>query len=307
MHNNSNPTHDILYRPGRTEDWPQVAPIVEQTWGGEDYITETLWQHWAEERTGRLVVAERDGQVIGLAKITRLGPAEWWLEGLRVAPEHRRQGIAHGLTAHLIEWFEKYGDGMLRLALFSENEASKKLAYAFGMRHTASYRKMVAPAKAGDYRNFRLLQPQNIDMIDRYLRRSPMYRVNRFVELDWTLYYLTSDRLASYLQSDYVQVLGWRQFGELHGLAIVFLRSLDARLSYDENSLQIGAVYAPDDTTLQAMLRALRGLAAYRGHEVAAWKMPVGVGLERATQYAGFEPEWDDDGALWLFERPLRL
>lgn len=307
MQNHPHAARNILYRPGRAEDWPEIAPIVAQTWGGEDYITEALWQRWAADRVGRVVVAEAGGEIAGLAKITHFGPAEWWLEGLRVTPEMRKQGIARGLTAHLIEWFEKYGDGMLRLSLYSKNDASKKLAYAFDMRHTASYSKMIAPARPGNYRGFKLLQPQNIAMIDRYLRRSPMYRVNRFVELNWKLYYLTSDRLASYLQSDRVEVLGWRQFGELHGLAILFQGPLDERVSYDDNSLQIGALYAPDDTTLYAMLRALRGLAAFRGHERAAWKMPVGVGLERVTQSAGFEPEWEDDASLWLFERPLRV
>lgn len=307
MGENSDHELDIKYRAGHTDDWPHIASIVAATWDGDDYITEALWHRWADDHSGLLVVAEVDNTLAGLAKITYLGPAEWWLEGLRVAPSMRKKGIARGLTTYLINWFEKYGDGMLRLSTYSENEASAKVVTDHGMRHTASYRSMFAPARVSDYRNFKLLQPRNIGLIDRYLRRSPMYRANRFVEVEWKLYYLTHDRLEQYLESEDVQVLGWRHAGELQGLAIIFLSTLDERRDYDGNSLRVGALYAPDDTTLRMMLRALRGLAAFRGLDGVSWKMPVGVGLERAVQAAEYEPVWENDAALWLFERPLRV
>lgn len=307
MGENSDRELDIKYRAGHADDWPYIEPIVAATWDGDDYINEALWSRWTDDHNGLLVVAEVEDEPVGLAKISHLGPAEWWLEGLRVAPEMQRRGIARGLTTYLIHWFEKYGDGMLRLSTYSENEASAKVVTAYGMRHTASYRQMFAPARVADYRSFKLLQPRNISLIDRYLRRSPMYRANRFVEVEWKLYYLTHDRLEQYLESEDVQVLGWRQAGELQGLAIIFLDSPDERRDYDGNTLRVGALYAPDDTTLRAMLRALRGLAAFRQQEGVSWKMPVGVGLERVVQAAEYEPVWEDDAALWLFERPLRV
>jgi hypothetical protein len=68
--------------------------------------------------------------------------------------------------------------------------------------------------------------------------------------------------------------------------------------------LHMGFVDALDDTTLRAMLLGLRGLAAHRGLKQVEWKMPAGVGLERAVKGTGFEPQWD--GTMNLYELPLR-
>ncbi len=300
------PAAQATYRPARVEDWPAVAPIVAQTWDGEDYITEALWREWATRPQGALIVAEAGGRLAGFARIAYHGPAEWWLEGLRVAPEMQGRGLARGLTQALFDWFEQHGDGMVRLSTYSENEPSQHLARAFGMRHIGSYASMAAPARPGDYRSFRLLRPRHLDLAYRFLRRSPVYRANHFVEVEWKLYNLTRDRLAEYLADDAVEVLGWRQADALRGLALLFKDEGEYAVRYDEDALRVGALYAGDDTTLHAMLRALRGLAAYRGAGSVTWKMPAGVGLERVVEEAGFEPEWEDGAALWLFERPLK-
>ncbi len=296
---------ELTYRPGSPDDWPRVAEIVAETWEEGDYIDEGLWQRWATAPQGYLAVAELDGVLAGFCKLTTFGPAEWWLEGIRVDPALRRRGIARALTAHLLEWFEKHGDGIVRLSTYSQNEASVRLATSFGFRHIISYTAVEARAVPSDFRRFKLLLPNQFDLTYRYLQRSPMYRVNRFTENAWKLYYLTRERLAQYLADEAVQVAGWRQFDQLHGLAILPTKPPDGRMP-DPGRLTVGYLDAPDDTTLRAMLRALRGLAAHRGQESVVWKMPTGVGLERVIADAGFERVWDEGGELWLFERPVR-
>jgi hypothetical protein len=48
------------------------------------------------------------------------------------------------------------------------------------------------------------------------------------------------------------------------------------------------------------MLNGLRGLALKRGHDRVSWKMPLGVGLEKASADCGLESQWESE--LWLFE-----
>lgn len=305
MPDDPQPAVPATYRLAREEDWADVAPIVAQTWEGEDYISEALWRSWTSSPEGALIVAEVEGKLAGFARIAQHGPAEWWLEGLRVAPDIQRRGIARGLTQALFDWFAEHGDGVVRLSLYSENEPSQRIARAFGMRHIGSFASMVAPARPGDYRSFRLLRPRHLDIAYRFLRHSPVYRASRYVEVEWKLYNLTRDRLAEYLADDAVEVLGWRQAEALRGLAVLFKDEGEYAVRYDEDALRVGALYAADDTTLRAILRALRGLAAYRGAGSVVWKMPAGVGLERVVEEAGFQPEWEDGASLWLFERPL--
>lgn len=294
---------DIELRAGKPEDWAGVEPIVAQTWDGDDYIAQPLWQQWASDNQGHLVVAEKEGQIVGLCKLSNLGPAEWWLEGARVDPTLQQQGIGQQMTDHLLRWFRRYGTGILRLSTYSENEASQKLIGNFGFRHILSLRKVAAPAITEDFRNFKLLQRQNIDLVRGYLRRSPLRRVNRFIEHYWKLYFLTDERLEEHLDRPDIQVLGWRQDGMLSGLAVVMLAPPIGREPNGE-VLHMGFIDALDDTTLRAMLLGLRGLAAHRGLNQVEWKMPASVGLERAVEGTGFEPQWD--GTMNLYELPLR-
>jgi hypothetical protein len=164
---------------------------------------------------------------------------------------------------------------------------------------------MAADAEPGRIHGFKLMEPHNLDMVWNYLRYSPMYRVNTFAEQLWTLYYLTRDRLAEYLASEAVQVIGWRHMGQLHGMGIVFLQPPPGR-ALDGDTLHVGYLDAPDDTTLNSMLKALRALAAARGLQRVRWKMPTGLGLDRAAEDAGFADEWDHEGFMWLYELPLR-
>lgn len=298
------PDHTPLnLRPASPEDWPQVAPIVANTWEDGDYIDANLWQQWSDEKPGELVVAAREDDVVGFCKLTHFGPAEWWLEGIRVNPDARGQGIGRQLTDHMVELFQKRGDGILRLATYSENTAARQLATHAGFRHTGSYRKVTGVGWPGDVSNMRHLRPSNLDMTLNYLRRSPMRATNRFVEHYWKLYFLTRERLAEYLSSDDVEVIGWREMDRLHGLIIHMLNPPQGREKH-EGRMNIGFLDAPDDTTLSAMLRALRALAARRGYERVEWKMPVGVGLERMLAGTSYKSEWD--GELMLFELPIR-
>ena len=301
---------ELRFRRGQAEDWPAVAPIVAQTWDGDDYIDEWLWQFWVNDRAGALIVATLDEKVAAFGKLSWLGPAEWWMEGLRVDPAHRQRGIARALHQHMIQVFRESGDGMLRFATGSNNEATHRIAAQTNFRHIMSYRPVIAPAIPGeDVTALRRLRGSTLEMAARYLANSPMNRANRYVEHRWILHYLTTERLRSYLRSDDAEVVGWRTAdGQLGGIAILLSEYSEVRPSEGEGPeesrpFRMGYLDAVDDTTLTRMGLALRGLAATRGYDHVAWKMPLAVGLERLMPVMGFEPEYDFD--VWLFELPL--
>ncbi|HEC21704.1 MAG TPA: GNAT family N-acetyltransferase [Chloroflexi bacterium] len=296
---------NLGFRPATLHDWPTAVEIVAGAWQGSDYIEEERWKEWVEDPNGRLEVATHEGRMIAFCRLTELGPAEWWLERFRVAPGYQDQEVGRILMGHMIDLFEEVGHGILRTSARSDDESVLKLAPSFGFRHIVSYTAVEAPALTADYRNFRLLQPHHLDMVHRYLLYSPMYRVNKFAEHGWVFYNLTRDRLAEYLAAPEVQVTGWRQFDQLHGLALLFVTPHGHEAPDGENALYIGYLAAPDDTTLLAMLTALRGLAVRRGLAKIAWKMPLGVGLEGPVfghGDIGRVGEYD----MYLFERPFK-
>jgi GNAT superfamily N-acetyltransferase len=298
------------FRCGRAGDWPAIAPIVAETWEGYDYIDERLWRFWVDDQVGALIVATLDEQVVACGKLTRLGPAEWWLEGLRVDPAHRNKGIARALHHHMIKVFREVGRGLLRFSAASVNEATHRLAAESSFRHIMSYAPVIAPAIPGeDFSSFLRLRGPMVEMVARYLANSPMNRVNRYVEHRWTLYYLTTERLRSYLGREDVEIAGWRMpDGKLGGIAVLLPEHSETRPFEREDPdeprcIRIGYLDAVDDTTLTQMGLALRGLAATRECAQVVWKMPLAVGLERLMSGLGFEREHDVD--LWLFELPV--
>jgi len=76
-----------------------------------DYIDEDIWRAWAANTSARLEAATRENNVVAFARLNELGPAEWWLEGVRVASEQRGQGIGRALLAHMIDLFSESGFG----------------------------------------------------------------------------------------------------------------------------------------------------------------------------------------------------
>ncbi len=83
----------IEIRPARSEDREAVLAFSSHTWDWGDYI-EYVWDEWLHDPQGMLFVATSDGQPVGVAHIRMLNKTEAWLEGMRVAPAFRRQGIA---------------------------------------------------------------------------------------------------------------------------------------------------------------------------------------------------------------------
>lgn len=301
---------ELSFRRGLLDDWPAIARIVSDVCAGPEYIDERLWRFWVEDEAGALIVVTLDEKVAALGKLTQLGPAEWWMEGLRVDPAHREKGVARALHHHMIRAFWEIGSGMLRFSTASDNEATHRLAANTNFRHIMSYMPAIAPMLPGeDVSVLRRLRAPTLEMIARYLANSPMNRVNRYVEHRWTLYYLTMERLRDYLMGEDVEIAGWRMpDGQLGGIVILLPDQSPtcpfAREDPDVNTrLRVGYLDAVDDTTLTQMGLALRGLAAQRGCEHVTWRMPLGVGLERLMPVMGLEREFDMD--VWLYELPL--
>ncbi len=75
----------------------------------------------------RILVAERDGQIVGMVALhvlvsTALGARVGMLEDFIVAPQVRRSGIGRQLMAHLIEVARQ--DGLERITLLTDHDNS---------------------------------------------------------------------------------------------------------------------------------------------------------------------------------------
>lgn len=282
----------VRIRAARASDKVDVTAICAQIWEEADDYVPDRWDDWLADPGGRLVVAEREGRVVGLAKLTRLTDDQWWLEGLRVSPEYQRRGIAGKLQAHLVEAFRQMERGTLRFGTHSRNEPVHRLAARDGFRHVATYRLLEAePLDAERTSSLRRLTEADLDPAWNQAQGSPRYRAARgLYETFWSWENLTRDRLAHHLSAGDV----WGIDGDDPVAALALLCRTDK-----EDAIDLGYLDGRGDET-EPLLLALRGLAARQECDSVRFRAVDEPELIRAAEGAGYERSWDRN--LWIFE-----
>lgn len=129
---------DVDVRDARQRDINDVAEFASETWDGWDYIPD-VWDDWLEEEESVTLVAESEEEVVGTVHATTRGD-EAWLEGMRVAEEHRREGVATELTEAILERLAEDGASVARCMVFDGNDAAGDLLDALGFERAATFR-----------------------------------------------------------------------------------------------------------------------------------------------------------------------
>ncbi len=122
-----------------------MLEITAHTWDDGDYIPE-VWDDWLADPRGEFTVAEMDGLVVALAKLTLLDPGEFWMEGLRVDPNYRQHGVGHAMHEYQLALIRRLDGQIVRYATGANNTASHKIAARHGFRLIAAYRELRADA-----------------------------------------------------------------------------------------------------------------------------------------------------------------
>jgi len=108
-------TTDLTLRPARPADRDRIVEITGDVWGSRDYIPK-VFDRWVSDAGAAFQAAEIEGVVVGLQRLRPYAPGLIWYEGLRVASEHRRQGVARAMLAAAIEEAREQGFREMRLA-----------------------------------------------------------------------------------------------------------------------------------------------------------------------------------------------
>jgi GNAT superfamily N-acetyltransferase len=141
-------------RKARLEDKGAIAPFTQGTFWWGDYVYD-VFDEWLGDRRGRLLVAAgEDGTAVAVGRGYLTSPREAWVEGIRVRPDRRQEGIAAAITRDVFDWARAEGAGVARFVVEEGNTASMALARSLGMRavshwHFAERKVDAAPPAAG--------------------------------------------------------------------------------------------------------------------------------------------------------------
>ncbi|GAB4545824.1 MAG: hypothetical protein OHK0023_04710 [Anaerolineae bacterium] len=306
----------LTIRPARESDREAILEIAARTWEGNDYLPNLL-DHWLVDPNGWLLVAadERD-QALGLGRLTRLAPSEWWLEGMRVHPDHYGRGIGKLVHTHLVQLVDRlhleYGEsgGQVRLCTDVENTPVHRMCAALGFREVTPFWRYSAEVKPNVYGadRFAKLTAQHIPQVRAFLDRSRHYVLvgESSIESRWLCRRLTNERLAQWVEQE--MLYGWygvRGNGSwLDGVIIGGYGSPYMNRPPSFNIYYADATYG----SAAVMLSALRGLPAHLGLTepiTLRYMLPAREELLVAVEQAGWRRPKDDSGKAILFARAL--
>jgi ribosomal protein S18 acetylase RimI-like enzyme len=125
---------------------PDDLPVVRLLWQEfEDEIPDEPWRESDAESDlaelehtvrggGIVLLAERDGEAVGLAVAVRRGPTLGFLDVLYVRPAARRDGVAAALVREVAGRLREAGADMLELEVLASNEPALAVYERWGMR-----------------------------------------------------------------------------------------------------------------------------------------------------------------------------
>ncbi len=288
-------------RKARPKDRDRVLAFCTHTWEWGDYI-DRVWDDWLHDSQGQLFVATINERPVGVGHLRMLNETEAWIEGLRVDPEYRQQGIATALNMAMLEEAIRRGAINARLLTESTNRGSIRIMERIYMRQVGAF----APFRANPLATTTKGRPSpeatqlaannDVDAIIDYLNASNVFpAVGGLYYVGFTAYEITAQLVEEKVAAEQVYLL--RRWDRLDGLAIA-----EQRDDRQGKCLSIGYI---DGMTIEAISLVAHDLRSRL----------TSMSLESAYVYApdlvlirdgltGIEYEWDGK-VFYTYERGL--
>lgn len=160
-------------RPVRPADRARVLEMVATVWDGHDYIPE-VFEEWVGDPGAWFQAGELGGEVVGVQRLRPIAPKVVWYEGLRVAPELRRQGVARAMLEAAVAQARGLGFEEVRLA--TANPGAIALFRSAGFELLAAPRLWRGRRLEGD-EPARMPSPADAGRLFEHLREDPALKV----------------------------------------------------------------------------------------------------------------------------------
>jgi len=132
-------------RQAHLDDREDVVAFASEVWDDrpdtDDYIPD-VFASWVESDgpDRRTLVADVEGTAAGLCQAVMLTDHEAWLQGMRVDPDYRGEGLGLAMVEDCFDWCRERGAVVARNMVFSWNDAGLGQSMAAGFGPATSFR-----------------------------------------------------------------------------------------------------------------------------------------------------------------------
>lgn len=285
----------LTIRPTLPDDRQDIFDFCKFIWDGHDYIP-YVFDEWLADPRGQMFSALYAGRAVGLTRVVRQAPAQWWLEGFRVDPRLQGQGIGSRLHRYAVAWWGEHGQGVLRLWTSAQRVKVHHLCERDGFIKTMERAPYNAPPlpPADSTPLAPLAESEFAEATDFALRPEHAPRERGMLDVWWQSAVPEEPLLRWLVQQVSGQIFWWRG-----------RRGLVCAWDGSEDGQRISAVglLACAEADLPALLTDLRQHPSQRGYELLAWRAPLRPDLDALLQAAGFC--YDDESRIVQYEKTL--
>ncbi len=283
----------VVIRPALPSDAHDVLEFTKFIWEGHDYI-KYVWDDWLADPQGFMVVAQYGPHAVGLGKLTLISPGQWWLEGLRVDPQHQGLKIGSHIFEYLDDWWKQHGSGTVRLMTSSERVQVHHLSDRLGYARIGEVRSYQARALDGPAEMFKPARSAEVPEAAEFAH-AQLAALNGL--MDWGWKFSTPDE-GTLEQKVKEQRLFWWQGKSRRGL-------LASWEDEDDGEKLLGIAFAAAAAeNLPDMLVDIRRLAGSLGLARVQWLAPVLKPVESALKAARYATDWEQTGVLYEKRQP---
>jgi GNAT superfamily N-acetyltransferase len=237
-------------RPARPSDRDGVLAFCASTFDWGDYV-ERVWDAWLNDPRGRCLVGLVEGAPVAVGRAYLAAPGEAWLEGIRVDPAKRGQGLATAFHQALVNAARALGAAEIRF--FGAAEATLRIGQADGFHVVGAYTSCEAPAAPpGDVPWRRAGEAEASALVEHVCAPGWVTSVPGLISTDWRFHRATAEALAARARAGQLWLHGDGARPDLLALSASGGRS---------DTLPIECVYARPDALppAPAALAALAG------------------------------------------------
>jgi len=284
-------------RPLKESDKADVLEIASKTWDGHDYLP-YFFDAWINDKNSHTAAIEKDGHVIALANLRVIENGRTgWMEGLRVHPDYRGQGLASILTHHVVNLAKKIPVERIRYTTAIGNETSLHLGEEVGMKRkfdlAVHWQDKMEEVTWGS--SVQSIKEASIDELHPHLIETGLLPHN-VVVYDWKALDISRETLEriSALTRFWIQSID----GLIESFSLGFVRE-------DPTGPQWSfTIYAKDESTFLDQLAHHTKMASDTGCKTIFMTYQMGF-VEILNSLDWFRPYEGEEMALTLLERVL--